>query len=96
MTFREFNPAHDFEHDELRAYRMGIACPEYYSVYNADGVEVGYLRLRHGQFTAQLVENGILKDLVYHAYPQGDGIFEPEEREFFIKEALDSIKVFVN
>mgnify|MGYP001602130932 CR=1 FL=1 len=63
-----------------------FACPEQYDVWMGDEC-VGYLRLRHGWFYAEC--NGIT---VYETNDcKGDGIFEYEEREFFLTEAVKAI-----
>lgn len=46
----------------------------------------GYLRLRHGRFSAYYRDVG--GDCVYTAYPKGDGIFENDEREFYLENAV--------
>lgn len=61
------------------------ACPEQYDAFY-EGELVGYLRLRHGHFRAEYKD-----DVVYNAYPLGDGIFEPEEREKYLKKAKKAI-----
>lgn len=67
------------------------ACPEQYDVYlGANGAQVGYLRLRHGRFTADYVYDGA--DLcVYTANPEGDGIFEYEERTHYLNHAIRAL-----
>lgn len=62
------------------------ACPEQYDVF-CDGVQVGYLRLRHGCFRAE--HNG---KTVYTAAPDGDGQFEPEERKRYLNAACKAIR----
>lgn len=64
---------------------IGFACPEQYSVF-LDGEEVGYLRLRHGEFRAECY-----KKIVYTASPEGDGIFTLEERDYYLCKALEAI-----
>lgn len=64
------------------------ACPEQYDVF-LQGKQVGYLRLRHGNFTARYPECG--GELVYQATPDGDGVFEDDERERYLTEAIDAI-----
>ena len=64
------------------------ACPEQYDVFFED-VQVGYLRLRHGYFTARCPDSS--GDLVYEAEPHGDGIFEYDEREGYLEKALAAI-----
>lgn len=63
------------------------ACPEQYDVYK-DGKEVAYLRLRHGHFSASM--DG---EVVYAASPKGDGIFDSEEREHYLTEAIKAVIV---
>lgn len=54
------------------------ACPEAYEVFDNDGNQVGYLRLRHGWFRADYPEaNG---EIVYESNPRGDGVFDEDER----------------
>lgn len=66
------------------------ACPEQYDVFNKSDKQVGYLRLRHGSFSASYPECGGKQ--VYHACPVGDGIFEDDEREFYLTEAIKAIQ----
>lgn len=64
------------------------ACPEQYDVFK--GVEqVGYLRLRHGTFRADYPDCG--GGTVFVAYPNGDGIFEDDERDMFLEQAIRAI-----
>lgn len=65
-----------------------FACPEQYDVY-LDGEQVGYLRLRHGYFRADFPDCG--GKTVYTANPNGDGMFDYDEREYYINEALKAI-----
>lgn len=62
------------------------ACPEQYDVF-LNGEEVGYLRLRHGIFRADCKE-----ETVYMAHPMGDGMFDDDEREFYLNQACKAIK----
>jgi len=62
------------------------ACPEQYDVY-LDGVEVGYMRLRHGFFTVECQG-----EEVYSASPNGDGEFEDDEREHYLNEGCKAIR----
>ena len=50
------------------------ACPEQYEVYY-ENEHVGYLRLRHGYFYAEYRGK-----IVYESNPQGDGLFDYDER----------------
>lgn len=64
------------------------ACPEQYDVYDGE-LQVGYLRLRWGTFTASLWDAS--GPIVYTAHPEGDGIFEYHERDRYIYAALAAI-----
>ena len=64
------------------------ACPEQYDVIKAKN-KVGYLRLRHGSFTAEYPYDG---EIVYRAQPNGDGVFDDaEEREAHLSAAIRAI-----
>ena len=69
----------------------GGACPEQYDVFIKDeGKLVGYLRLRHGQFTVESPSCG--GNLLYATNtPKGDGCFEDEERDEFLNIAIKAI-----
>ena len=69
------------------------ACPEQYDVYK-DFVKVGYLRLRHGWFYATIPDCS--GERVYEASPEGDGIFEYDERERYLTEAVKAIDKAIN
>jgi len=72
-------------YEDIKLLQTCFACPEQYDAY-FDGKEVGYLRLRWGNFTADFMD-----ETVYTANPNGDGIFESEEREFYLTEAKKAI-----
>lgn len=65
------------------------ACPEQYDVFDAQGVQVGYLRLRHGRFRADYLDCG--GDTVYVSNTKGDGVFEEDERIPELTNAVNSI-----
>lgn len=79
-----------------RTYRLDCtcgACPEQYDVFDEEGLLVGYLRLRHGRFRCDRVVDDKHTE-IYAAHPKGDGIFEADEREQYLTEAimvLDSV-----
>jgi ABC-type Fe3+ transport system substrate-binding protein len=72
----------------LRLVQTCGACPEQYDVFDGDE-QVGYMRLRHGGFTVSYPD--VMGETVYSASPEGDGIFEPDERDHFIAEGLAAI-----
>lgn len=65
------------------------ACPEQYEAYDESGRQVGYLRLRHGYFRVDYPTCG--GETIYEASPKGDGIFEENEREFYLNQACRAI-----
>ena len=73
----------------IKFVRTSIAVPEQYEAFDESGNQVGYLRLRHNWFRVDFPKNG--GETIYEATPKGDGIFEDEEREFFLQEAYNSI-----
>lgn len=72
-------------------YRLVLTCdmcPEQYDVYRGNK-QVGYLRLRHGYFCADVPKcDG---QTVYEAEPKGDGSFEEDERAHYLREAVAAI-----
>lgn len=70
------------------------ACPEQYEVFNKDNKQVGYLRLRHGEFRVDYPDCG--GETIYEAQPDGDGIFETYERRKYMKDAMNAILLKLN
>ena len=64
------------------------ACPEQYDVY-WEGKQVGYLRLRWGEFSAEVPD--CWGKMVYLARPEGHGEFEDHERVKYLTEAIMAI-----
>lgn len=73
---------------ELELVKTCSACPEQYDVL-LEGDRVGYMRLRHGHFYASVPDVG--GQVVYEAEPRGDGCFDPDERDYYLGEALWAI-----
>jgi len=70
------------------------ACPEQYNVLK-DGVQVAYLRLRHGEFRADVPD--VYGETIYESSEmKGDGIFEYDERDRFLQEAINAIDNYYN
>ena len=65
------------------------ACPEQYDVF-LDGERAGYLRLRHGVFSVEFPDCGDIM-LWQTDRPSGDGIFDENEREYFLEAAVKLI-----
>lgn len=73
----------------LRLVKTCDACPEQYDVF--DGTQqVGYIRLRHGTMRVECPDAG--GETVYTARPAGDGIFEPHERDYYLRFAVHAIE----
>lgn len=70
---------------KLRLVKTCGGCPEQYDVFHGEE-NVGYLRLRHGCFTADYKEQQ-----VYSACPEGDGSFLDHERHRYLNEACIAI-----
>lgn len=74
--------------NEIELRQTCGACPEQYEAF-LDGKQVGYLRLRHGWFRVDYPDCG--GETIYEAEPKGDGMFEDDEREFYLNEAKEAI-----
>lgn len=61
------------------------ACPEQYDVFK-DGKQVAYYRLRHGEFTVDYPS--ACKEEIFAAEPNGDGIFDDDERLNYLTKAM--------
>lgn len=69
------------------------ACPESYDAYDENDIMVGYLRLRHGRFTVECPDVG--GNCVFESRPEGDGVFEPDERDYYLKWAVNGIQKWI-
>lgn len=68
------------------------ACPEQYDVHR-EGEKVGYLRLRHGIFEAEVPD--ACGRRVYSAVPEGDGMFEDDERDGYLETAVRAVHAHI-
>lgn len=78
----------------IRLVETCSACPEQYDAFLGSSQRlVGYLRLRHGYFsvTCPNAEG----ELVYEAEPQGDGMFDDDERNYYLQTATAAIRAWV-
>ena len=76
---------------DITDYRLEMtcgACPEQYDVFLGDE-QVGYLRLRHGYFYASVPDCS--DSIVFEAHPKGDGVFESNERKYYLTKAIEAI-----
>lgn len=65
------------------------ACPEQYDVF-FDRRQIGYLRLRHGWFSATYPDH-TGDDVVYTSEPKGDGCFAMDERADELEAAVEAL-----
>jgi len=72
----------------LRLEITCVACPEQYDVYLGD-VQVGYLRLRYGEFRADYPDCGGVT--VYEDKPEGNSMFKDYERDRYLAEAAAAL-----
>lgn len=72
----------------LELKRTCEACPEQYEVFK-EGNRVAYYRLRHGEFRVDYPECG--GETIYEAEPSGDGIFDDNERLFYLSKAMRQV-----
>lgn len=72
----------------LRLKLTSSSFPEQYDVYLGDE-QVAYFRLRHGIFRVDIPECG--GETIYHAKPKGSGQFEPDEREYYLTDAVQYV-----
>lgn len=81
------------EPNDIRLTQTCEAYPEQYDALQGDEM-VGYLRLRHGHFTIRCPD--ALGKIVYEAYPIGDGAFDDDERDNYLKAAKETIAAWWN
>jgi hypothetical protein len=81
----------DCEIDGFKLVCTSIACPEQYDVFDGD-TQIGYLRLRHGFFRADYPHCGGVT--VYESNTRGDGIFDDDERQSELQNAIAALKKF--
>lgn len=63
--------------------------PEQYDVYDGETM-VAYFRLRHGVFRVDVPDCG--GETIYEAEPNGDGLFDANERQRYLSEAVEAVK----
>ncbi|HTE22621.1 MAG TPA: hypothetical protein VK674_06295 [Candidatus Limnocylindria bacterium] len=71
---------------KIRLVQTSPVSPEQYDAFDEAGNRVGYLRLRHGCFRVEVPDVG--GKGVYDAHPKGDGMFQQDEREYFLQKAI--------
>lgn len=83
-------PSDELWIDDLQLICTCGACPEQYDVFDSKGHQVGYLRLRHGHFRADYPDCG--GETVYESNTIGDGVFDDDERQVELKNAIAAIR----
>ena len=69
--------------------RTCLACPEQWDVHDSQGNMVAYFRLRHGSFRVDVPDCG--GETIFTASPRGDGIFDADERFYWLKNAMENV-----
>jgi hypothetical protein len=72
----------------VRLVQTCFAYPEQYDAFIGEE-KVGYLRLRHGHFRVECPD--VFGETVYEASPNGDGIFDDDERAEYVQAAQEAI-----
>jgi len=70
---------------KIQLVKTGGGCPESYNAY-ISGNYVGELYLRHGVFIVSYYDSTLLR-----GYPIGDGIFDYDERDGWLKRACEAL-----
>ncbi len=83
------NGAKDRVIDGLNLHCTCGGCPEQYEVFDGDE-QVAYLRLRHGEFTAEVPDCG--GEIVYESDTLGDGWFDADERLPQLNAAIRAVR----
>lgn len=73
------------KYEQIELDQTCFACPQEYDAYY-EGEKIGYLRLRHGFFYADYLDQR-----VYEANTIGDGIFDPSEEAKHLRKAKKAI-----
>ena len=76
----------------IRLVRTCHASPEQYDAFDGDK-QVGYLRLRHREFTVECPDVG--GEMAYFAVPAGDGLFIDGERQHYLARAIAAIEGWI-
>lgn len=78
--------------DYIELVKTCEACPEQYDAFR-NGEQVGYLRLRWGLFRVRCPNSG--GDIVLEMEPNGDGVFDPDERDVYLGLAIEAIQGWI-
>lgn len=73
---------------EVQLEKTCMSMPEQYDAY-INGNKAGYLRLRHGIFTVNYIDEEGEEILMIK--PQGDGDFTDKERPYYLRIAKEAI-----
>jgi hypothetical protein len=77
--------------EEFTLELTSFAYPEQYDVFDKDGKQCGYIRLRNGKLRCDFPECG--GETLYSAEPKGGGCFaDDEERKYHLAKIITCIK----
>ena len=84
----------DFETYKINDFVFRLTCcgcPEQYEVFDSNGNQVGYVRLRFGYLRVDYPDCG--GEVIYdHLFSdEWKGIFTEDEREYYLKEIAEAI-----
>ena len=85
----------DYVIDGLKFVNTCGACPEQYDVFTQDGRHTGYVRLRFGRFRVDCPDIGGETVYVWDFDEEYKGVFSPDERPKFLKEAAVEINKYL-
>lgn len=74
-----------YEKNGFQIVQTASAFPEQYEVFK-DGVQLAYYRLRDGEFTIESPDVG--GELIFQSFPDGDGLFDKDERFIYMVNAM--------
>lgn len=83
---------YDYSFNGIDLVQTCGACPESYNAFS-DGTSIGYLRLRHGNFTVDYEVGGNDPKRIWTVKVEGDGIFSLDEREDCLQPACHLLSV---
>lgn len=81
----------EFSHAGVELRMTCGACPEQYDAFIGENL-AGYFRLRHGCFTVQA--HGPGGPYVFEAEPKGDGVFDHDERDGYLRAGCDALSEY--
>ena len=74
---------------KMKLVQTSPDCPEQYEAFDESDNQIGYLRLRHGWFRVDFPDHS--GETIYEAHLKGDGVFDDDEKDFYLQEAYNAI-----